>query len=128
MKILSCALALLLSFSVVAQESVALQKDTKAPFDGILFTTEKAQAIRKELIEKDQFKLFNETLLQNEVYYKQIIKNDNTQIKLVLEQNTSLVKQAEKAGKLTSFEKMLWVGLGVAATSLAIMGAGSLAK
>ncbi len=128
MKILSCVLALLLSFSVVAQESVALQKDAKAPFDGILFTTEKAQSIRKELIEKDQFKLFNETLLQNEVYYKQIIKNDNTQIQLVLEQNTALVKQAEKAGKLTSFEKTLWVVAGVIGTSLAVWGAGNLAK
>jgi hypothetical protein len=128
MKIISCVLALFLSFSAVAQESVALQKDAKAPFDGILFTTEKAQSMRKELIEKDQFKLFNETLLQNEVYYKQIIKNDNTQIQLVLEQNTALVKQAEKAGKLTSFEKTLWITAGVIGTSLAVWGAGNLAR
>jgi len=128
MKILSILLIFILSFSAVAQESVALQKDTKAPFDGILFTTEKAQAIRKELIEKDQFKLFNESLLANEVTYKQIIKNDNVQLKLVLEQNTSLVKQAEKAGSLTTLEKVMWVAIGVVGTSLAVMGAGSLAK
>lgn len=126
MKILSILLIFLISFSAVAQESVALQKDAKAPFDGILFTTEKAQSIRKELIEKDQFKMFNEALLENEVYYKRIITNKNSQLELTLNQNERLVKQAESAGKLTTLEKALWVAAGVIGTSLAVMGAGSL--
>lgn len=128
MKLFSIVLAFFFSFSVLAQESVAIQKGTQAPFDGILFTTEKAQAIRKELIEKDQFKMFNEALLENEEYYKKIITNKNKQLDLTLNQNERLVKQAEKAGSLTTLEKALWVAAGVVGTSLAIMGAGSLAK
>lgn len=128
MKLTSFILVFMLSFSAIAQDSVPLNKGQAAPFEGVLFTTEKAQSIRKELIEKDQFKLFNETLLSNEVIYKRIIKNDHEQKELILTQNEKLVKQAESAGKLTSIEKLLYVGLGIAGTSLAIMGAGSLLK
>lgn len=128
MKLLSIFLVLMISFSTFAQDSVPLNKGQAAPFEGILFTTEKAQSIRKELIEKDQFKMFNEALLQNEDYYKKIIANKNQQLDLTLNQNDRLVKQAEKAGSLTTLEKALWVGAGVLATSLAIMGAGSLAR
>lgn len=128
MRLISILLVFLLSFSALAQDSVPLNKGQAAPFEGILFTTEKAQSIRKELIEKDQFKMFNEALLQNEQYYEKIIQNKNKQLDLTLNQNERLVKQAEKAGSLTTLEKALWVGAGVLATSLAIMGAGSLAK
>lgn len=128
MKILSIFLVLMLSFSALAQDSVPLNKGQAAPFEGILFTTEKAQSIRKELIEKDQFKMFNEALLENEGYYKKIISNKNEQLNLTLNQNERLVKQAEKAGSLTTLEKAMWVGLGILGTSLAIMGAGSLAR
>jgi hypothetical protein len=127
-EMISILLVFMLSFSALGQDSVPLNKGQAAPFEGVLFTTEKAQSIRKELIEKDQFKMFNEALLQNEEYYKTIISNNKGQIKLVLEQNTSLVKQAEKAGSLTTLEKALWVAAGVIGTSLAVMGAGSLAR
>jgi hypothetical protein len=128
MKILSILLVFFLSFSVVAQDAVPLNKGQSAPFEGILFTTEKAQSIRKELIEKDQFKMFNEALLENEEYYKKIISNKNEQLNLTLNQNDRLVKQAEKAGSLTTLEKTLWVAAGVIGTSLAVMGAGALAR
>lgn len=128
MKLISILLVFMLSFSALGQDSVPLNKGQAAPFEGILFTTEKAQAIRKELIEKDQFKMFNEALLQNEEYYKKIISNKNDQLNLTLNQNERLVKQAEKAGSLTTLEKALWVAAGVVGTSLAVMGAGSLAR
>jgi hypothetical protein len=128
MKILSLILVFMISFSVVAQDAVPLNKGQAAPFEGILFTTEKAQSIRKELIEKDQFKMFNEALLENEEYYKKIISNKNEQLNLTLNQNDKLVKQAEKAGSLTTLEKTLWVAAGVIGTSLAVMGAGALAR
>lgn len=113
------------SFSVLAKDVTYIDKGTEAPYDGFLFTIEKTNSVRQELIEKDQLKIFNKALLENEVRHRQIISNNNTQIHLLINQNTNLMKEVEKK---RGFERVLYFGLGVAFTGLAVYGASKLVK
>jgi hypothetical protein len=127
-KNLSLILVLLLSFSAFAAESTPIKKGEQSPYDGIVLTTKKAQSIRKELIEKDQLKIFTQSLLENEGRYKKIISNQNEQIVILTDHTEKLVKIAEESQTVTVYEKVLWFGLGVVATSFAVYGAGQLVK
>lgn len=128
MKTISLILALIFSFSVLGADATPIQKGTPTPYTGILLTTEKAEAIRIELIEKDQFALFNKTLLQNEERYVKIVKNQDIAISTLLEQNEKLAKSMDTDKSMTNFERMFWFGLGVAAAGFAVYGAASLAN
>lgn len=128
MKIITFLLVFLLSFSAIAKDVTTITKGTPAPYDGQLFTHPKAESVRKELIEKDQLKIFNEALKETIAIQDKIIDNKTEQVNILKEQNTKLVKKVEEAGQTSNFEKVLWFGLGIAATSLAIYGASSLVR
>jgi hypothetical protein len=128
MKITSFLLVFLLSFSALAKDVTTIKKGDKAPYDGQLFTHTKAESVRKELIEKDQLKIFNQALKDTIAIQDKIIVNKTEQVGLLTEQNEKLVKQVEEAGHMSGFEKAMWFGLGIAATSLAIYGASSLVR
>lgn len=147
MKTISLFLVLLLSFSALAKPGDVLlptteyiieqlstkdvtivKKGTPAPYDGQLFTHTKAESVRKELIEKDQLKIFNKALKETIAIQDKIIDNKSEQVTLLKEQNEKLVKKVDEAGQTSNFEKALWFGLGIAATSLAIYGASSLVR
>lgn len=114
-----------LSNSVYSQDSVPIAKGTPAPFSGILLSKPKAEQIRVELIERDQFKLFNQTLLENSELQNKIILNQKTQVEIVLKQNEKLIKETRTQ---TNTERMIWFGLGVISSGLAVYGASLLVK
>jgi uncharacterized membrane protein len=128
MKLLNIILVFLLSFSALAKDVTYIEAGTPAPYSGHLFTPKKAAEIRKELLEKDQLKIFTEALLKNEVRYNKIINNQQEQIKILEEHTTKLYKIAEESQQMQTYQKVLWFGLGVFATSLAVYGAGQLVK
>lgn len=127
-KIFSLILVLLFSFSAFSADSLPIKKGEPAPFDGVALTTAKAQKVRKELLEKDQLKIFTETLLKNEIKYKAIISNQEEQVKILVDQNEHLVKVAEESQTMNNYRKILWFSIGVVATSLSVYGAGQLVK
>lgn len=128
MKYLSLLLAIIFSINCWAQDVVYIEKGTPAPYSGQLFTNKKALEIRKQLIERDQFKLFNEALTQNVDLQQKIIINQKDQVNLLLDQNTKLVSRVENNGSLTNFERMFWFGIGVVSSGLAVWGASRLVR
>jgi protein-arginine kinase len=121
-------IASLTSINSYSKDSVSIEKGTPAPFKGILFTSQKAQQIRIELIERDQFKLFNKTLLENTEIQKTIILNQKEQVSILLNQNDKLVSIAEKAQARSNLARVTWFGLGVLTTGLAVYGASLLVR
>lgn len=109
-----------LTINSFAQDSVPIAKGTVAPFSGILLSKPKAEQVRIELIERDQFKLFNETLLQNSELQNKIINNQKDQVEILLKQNDKLLKRNDS---LNNTERYLIFGLGVLSAGLAVYGA-----
>jgi hypothetical protein len=114
----------LISHISFAKDAIPINKGDQAPFNGILLSTKKAEQVRIELIEKDQFAIFNKALLEVNDDQAKIIKNQRTQVRLLSEQNNKLMNQIER----TKWERHLWFGLGVLATGLSIYGAKQLVK
>lgn len=107
-----------------AQDSVYLDKDKPAPFSGILFTEKKAQDIRSELMEGDKTKLWLETEKNRSSRLLQIVELKDEEIELYNKQNQRLMKVNDRSDTMN----MLWFGLGVLATGLAVYGAGALSR
>lgn len=127
MKILSILLVLLLSFSAFSQVKY-IEKETPAPYNGFLFTVKKTKEVRKELIEKDQLKIFNEALKETLKLKDEVIGKQTGQVEILKTQNEKLAKQIDNDKSLSRFQKTLWFTAGVLATSLAVYGASQLVK
>lgn len=117
-----------LTSSVFAQDSIGLSKGAPAPFSGILFTRQKSEQIRTELIERDQFKIFNKTLLENSEIQQKIISNQKLQVDILLKQNERLVQQTEKAESMNNWQRATWFGLGIISAGFAVYGASLLVR
>lgn len=118
----------LINTNSVAQDAIPITKGTPAPFAGILFTKSKAEQIRKELIERDQFKIFNKTLLENTEIQQKIISNQKDQVDILIKQNTRLVDIAEKSQNRNNWTNAAWFGLGIISAGLAVYGASLLVR
>jgi hypothetical protein len=120
--------ASLISTNCYAQGSVAIQKGNPAPFTGVLFTKTKAIQIKNELIERDQFKIFNKVLLENSELQQEIINNQKKQVDILLKQNDNLVNIVERTEARSKLARITWFGLGVVSAGLAVYGASLLVK
>ena len=107
-----------------AQDSQFLEKGKPAPYSGILFTEEKAQSIRSELLEGDKTKLLLETEQHRTVRLGQIINLKDSEIELYQKQNTRIMNAKDRSDTLN----YVWFGLGILATGLAVYGAGALSR
>lgn len=112
----------------LSQDSVPITKGTPAPFSGILLNKSKAEQVRIELIERDQFKIFNQTLLENSDLQNKIINNQKKQVDILLKQNDNLVEKIEIKEKVSNIEKIVWFGLGIVSAGLSVYGASLLVK
>jgi len=107
-----------------AEDSVSISRGQPAPFSGILFTDEKAANIRNDLLEGDKNKLLLETEKHRTERLLTIGKMKDEEIELYRAQNQRLLKVNDRSDTVN----MLWFGLGVLATGMAVDGAGSLAR
>lgn len=117
-----------LTSNCFAQDSIGISKGTPAPFSGILFTRHKSEQIRNELIERDQFKIFNKTLLENSEIQQKIISNQKLQVDILLKQNERLVQQTEKSETMSNWQRVTWFGLGIISAGFAVYGASLLVR
>lgn len=106
----------------LAQDAVFIEKDKTAPFSGILFTEPKAREIRLQLLERDAFIKINESLEKSLVAVSNNQKVMEERIQAYKTDNDSLSKELRSSQSFTSWEKLIWFGLGVVATSLAVYG------
>lgn len=103
---------------------VFLNSGDRAPFTGILFSEQKAQSLRSELLEADKTKLLLETEKNRSNRLGQIIELKDEEIELYQKQNQRLLRSNDRNDTLN----YVWFGLGILATGLAVYGAGMLAR
>jgi hypothetical protein len=126
--LIGLTIASLIINTSIAQDVIPLTKGSPAPFTGILFSKSKAEQTRTELIERDQFKIFNKTLLDNSELQQKIITNQKEQVEILLKQNQRLVSQTQDSKDMSNLERAAWLGLGVLSAGFAVYGASLLVK
>lgn len=107
---------------ICGSDPTFLEKGQQAPFSGILFSEDKAQRVRNDLLEADKTKLLLETEKHRAERLGQILSLKDEEIELYAKQNQRLLKTNERSDTLN----YMWFGLGILFTSLAVYGAGSL--
>lgn len=102
------------SFSQV----VSLNKDDKAPYAGLLFTKEKADELRKELLDKDSLTAENQSLGKQIDLYKRKEDISTNQINELLDANTKLSSHIKDQN--SEYRPLLWFVIGVATSTLTV--------
>jgi hypothetical protein len=118
---------LLLIFSTTIKANtdvVFINKDSPAPFDGILFTESKAKELRADILESEKTKILLQSQRNKSDTLHQIIELKETEIELYRKENKRLLVNQNMSSTLN----YVWFGLGVLATGIAVYGAGSLAR
>lgn len=105
-----------------AQEVIMIKKDERAPFEGVLFPIDQAKKTRLELIECDIKKELNASYERTIKLYKENESYQDNKVNILLKQNDELSKSLVEAKSTSDFQKILWFGLGIIATGLAIYG------
>jgi len=100
-----------------------IQKDTKAPYDGILLPIEKAVELRKNIIELQTLKAINESYKRSIQMYGETIQLGDQKYNVLLKETNNLSSALSDARKSNDLQKMLWFGLGVLASGFAFYGA-----
>lgn len=114
--------------NVFAQEAVMIKKDERAPFEGVLFPLDQANKMRYKLIECDIKIQLNESYERTVKLYKQNETYQDNKVNLLLKQNDELSKSLTESKSVSDFQKILWFGLGVIATGLAVYGAKQISR
>ena len=104
-----------------------LDKGTPAPYDGFLLTVPKAKEYRLITIERDNYKLVNESLNNTILSLQNINKYEEEKNGILLKQNDNLAQTAYNSQRMSDLEKVLWFGGGVIATILVLYGVQHLA-
>lgn len=116
---------LIFSINLRANDNVVpIKKGEAAPFEGVLFTEDKANEVRRDLLELDKQRYMVESRNERLGILQSRIELKDEEIELFRVQNDRLVKHS----KTTDVERMVWFALGVIATGAAVYGAGSLAR
>jgi hypothetical protein len=110
----------LISHSLLADPTI-LTKGQAAPYDGLLFSQEKASEVKNQLLEIPSFKKSIELYQKNEELYQK-------KIDTLTVANDKLATTLYDVKDVNIWERVLWFSLGVIATSGAFYGAIQLAK
>lgn len=113
---------LLISNSFADEEVVYLEKGKQSPYTGYLFTPEKADSIRKQLIEGDTYKLLNQSLEKSLELEHKTVDLSNLKITNLSEQNDKLAKSLYEERSMSNWERIGFFALGVIGTGLAVYG------
>lgn len=97
---------LIISNTCFAQDSIFIDKDTKAPFSGYLLPEEKVKELRNNTLERDLYKTESELR--------------ERQVKLLSEQNDKLATTLQSTSSLSSWEKIGFFALGILVTGGAV--------
>lgn len=121
-------ISLIATNSFADNDVVSLLKGQPAPFDGLLFTIPKAEDLKRSVVERDNYKLLSESLERSIDLFKKNDELNNQKVNILLEQNDKLAKNLYEARSTSTAERVLWFGLGLAVTGMAIYGAKTLTK
>lgn len=102
------------------QAVTLLPKGTPAPFDGFLLPKDNATNIRKQLIEYDHQKDLIDVLNQELTLKQQQSDIKDKELTYLINQTSELSKQDMSIKEKSTWDFLLYFGLGVVATSIAI--------
>lgn len=102
---------------------VPLKQGDTAPFDGLLFTEQKAEAIRIELLDKDACFKDKDSLNKEIDLYKTNISFKDQQVDMLLKQNQVLIQTNNTQEAKDEIKKYVYFGSGVLLTILSIYAA-----
>lgn len=112
------------SFFAHAEEGVtSITKGTPAPYDGVLLNNDKANQLRKDLLDLDTEKELNKSLQRSMDFYKIKDEYSSNQINILLEQNMKLNGALNSELNNDKYQNLLWFSLGVLATGLSVYAA-----
>lgn len=114
---------LVLSNFAAAESVVYLEKNKPAPYTGVLFPPAKADELRKMAIEVETLRAINESYSKSVLLYQQTIQLADNKFKILEVQNDNLSKALVESRRSSDLQKIIWFGLGVLATGLAVYGA-----
>ena len=98
--------------------STPLKKGQAAPFDGVLVTNEQANKIKDALIDNDGLKKINEYQATTIDLQKKNADVDAQKITLLSQQNDKLSTTLESTRQFNTWEKVLFIGLGIVAAGV----------
>lgn len=107
--------AIVISNPVYASDIEHLDKGQSAPFEGMLFTIDKAKDVRAKLLERDTYEQLNKSLENSNNSLNNILKIKDEQINIVTERNNDLSSSLQSAQSMSTLEKLGWFVLGVGA-------------
>lgn len=125
----------LLIFSIIASLSSSntaratdeaaeyIQKDAKAPYDGILLPIEKAVELRKNVIELQTLRAINESYKKSIQLYQESVQLNDQKYNVLLNETNNLSLALSDARKSNDLQRVIWFGLGVLASGFALYGA-----
>jgi hypothetical protein len=105
-----------------SQDAIPIQKDTPAPFTGVLLPPDKAQDMKNTIFEKNALKKMNDSLNITINLQDDLINRKNNQITTVLNQNDKLAKTAYEERSMSNTEKAIWFFAGTLTTVLVLYG------
>lgn len=108
--------------------SVVLNKGTPAPFDGILIDKVKSDNIKNELIDKDTCYQERISLNRELTLFETNSGLKDSQLDLALKQNTNLLTEYNRTVSNDNTMKIVYFGLGLITTGIAIYGASKITK
>ena len=111
-----------LSNNALAEEAYYITKGTPAKFDGILVPEDKLQELRKSVIELQNEQMVTKSLQRSVDLYKANEELYNKKVNTLTEQNNNLAEQLYSARETSTWEKILYFGLGAGLTGLASYG------
>lgn len=114
--------------SLAEDSAILLEKDEKAPFSGVLIKEQLVRELKTKAEDSDRYKLITESLERSIDIYKENETLYTSKVKLLVERNDSLSASLESARDTSDLTKILWFGLGVVASGLAVYGAKAITK
>lgn len=119
---------ILLIPSILLADVQYLEKGKSAPYDGFLLPSDKANEMKVNTIERDSYKLLYESTTKSLNLQKQNFDYQEDKIKLYMDQNDSLAKNLYAERNVSDWTKVLWFGIGVAASILTLYGVKQVTK
>ena len=115
------SIALSLVSPIRAEDAVILQKNSPAPFTGILMDNTMVNDLRRAVIERDGLTSINESLKRSMALQDDIIARQLTQKGILLEQNDKLAVRLGESQSMGTWERAGFITIGILASGVAAL-------
>ena len=101
---------------------IRLDKGTPAPYSGVLMPNSVALDLRNAVVDRDGYKLINDSLTRSLDFYKSDQKISADEVNILTTRNTDLATTLKSSQDSLDTTRVIWFVLGIAVTGLAVYG------